>query len=287
MMNIIRFDGGLGNQMFQYAFGLSLAKLNNFEMSLYIDDVKIHNGFELSSVFNINDKYLSKNDLKDFLGLDFFFYDKGFRRRAKIFFLLSKIQYEDNKSTIDFVNLVKSYLYFGNWQNLSYFSNNDDLIKKIFKFKNITPKNEQLADEISSRNSVAIHVRRGDFTSKGVRRVINLMDESYYNKAINLICAKDNNLHFYVFSDDINWTKNNLNFNNNPTTFISHNRNRFSYQDMYLMTFAKHNIIPNSTFSWWGSWLKNRNSGAVICPINWYVDGRCMKNLLPTKWYLI
>jgi hypothetical protein len=114
-----------------------------------------------------------------------------------------------------------------------------------------------------------LHIRRGDYISdKKANSVHGTCDLSYYKKATELICAKFNDAHFFVFSDDISWAKENLNINN--TTYIDHKT--IPHEDIHLMSLCKHNITANSSFSWWGAWLNQYSKKTVIAPKQWFIN---------------
>jgi hypothetical protein len=141
--------------------------------------------------------------------------------------------------------------------------------------------------KIENNNSVSIHVRRGDFfkNKKRIQRYGNICTNSYYKKAINIIKHKINDPIFLVFSDDIDWAK--QNFTGSNFIFVDWNKGKSSYRDMHLMSLCKHNIIANSTFSWWGSWLNNNENKVVISPSKMNNKHKDFSQLFPEKWVRI
>ena len=120
-------------------------------------------------------------------------------------------------------------------------------------------------------NSVSIHVRRGDYLNGYYFETLGkICDIDYYKRAIALINKEVNDPYFYIFSDDPGYVAENLKIEN--ATYVDFNRGRDSWQDMYLMSQCKHNIIANSTFSWWGAWLNTNLNKIVIAPNRWFAN---------------
>ena len=134
---------------------------------------------------------------------------------------------------------------------------------------------------MQSTNSVCLHIRRGDFLSIEYMNILaNIATVKYYERAIEFVQSKLINTFFFVFSDDIAWCKENMQLS--QVTYIDWNIGKDSYIDMYLMTFAKANIIANSTFSYWGAYL-NRNNPIVIYPKKW-INADYYPNIFPVNW---
>ena len=140
-----------------------------------------------------------------------------------------------------------------------------------------------LKKEIKKNNSISVHVRRGDYV-----KLNHSCSVSYYNNAIKFMESKNENQNFIVFSDDIEWCKKNL-IIKNKCTFIDERFKLKDYHELILMKFCKHNIISNSTFSWWGAFLNYNKDGnqKVIYPEKWF--GNKLKHLntndlFPERW---
>ncbi|WP_316826672.1 alpha-1,2-fucosyltransferase [Pedobacter miscanthi] len=265
-MKIVKLLGGLGNQMFQYAFYRSL---QNKGINVYADlsdfeDYPLHNGYELERVFNIHVKTPGK-----FL-LELFKPNQSkwiFRKLKRILNLKNTYRVEENELRFDasFLNNNNNY-YAGYWQNEEYFQTIANQIKHDFKFPEIEEiKNQTVMQQINQAEGVALHVRRGDYLKDPL--LGNICDLNYYEQAILTINSKIKNAQFFVFSDDMGWCQQNLKLEN--VTYIDWNKGNSSYIDMQLMSNCKHNIIANSSFSWWGAWLNNNTSKMVIAPKKW------------------
>lgn len=280
-MIIVRFIGGLGNQMFQYSFYKYLEALNVIVKADITDfeDYNLHR-FELETVFKLDwDKASTKEISKvkdDSLNIPS-------RIRRKIF--------GQNKSHIyqsDFsLNVLggKEDLYLdGFWQTDKFMCSDLRKIQRNFVFKlPPTKKNAVIIDEMRKSNSVSIHVRRGDYLK--LKDVYAECTKDYYQKAISLLQSNNQDCDFYVFSNDISWCKEHLDCKDSKFTFIEHNTGVQSYEDIRLMTECKHNIIANSSFSWWGAILNESEDKKIICPKNWYTEAKRANDIfIPFDW---
>jgi hypothetical protein len=140
-----------------------------------------------------------------------------------------------------------------------------------------------LRNKILSTNSVSIHIRCGDYLSpKYISIYGGICTIEYYKRAISYILQTVDNPVFFIFSDDIEWTKDNITINN--AIFVSNNKGINSFLDMYLMSICKHNIIANSSFSWWGAYLNKNKNKKVIMPNRWFNSKLPDPNVFDSKW---
>jgi hypothetical protein len=234
-----RLMGGLGNMMFQIATAHSVAIRDNKEMICDIRDMQIPHKPYTIYTNNILRNVKFSNDLINLNHMG----EGGFHYTP-----IPKI--DGN------VKLV------GHFQSEKYFTNYKTEILKLFEIDDTT-KNYLLEKYgvIINQDTCSIHIRRGDYLGLPTHHPTQSID--YYKNAIQIVGEKK---HFLVFSDDIEWCKENFNFLNNKT-FISDNKD---YEDLYLMSLCKNNIIANSTFSWWGAWLNNNENKKVIIPSKWF-----------------
>ena len=136
---------------------------------------------------------------------------------------------------------------------------------------------------MKEHQSVSLHIRRGDYLAKISLQVLGLMPMEYYTKGIDYISSKKANTVYYIFSDDINWVKENLKIDN--ARFVSGNIAKTHIEDLYLMSQCKHHIIANSSFSWWGAWLNDDQDKIVIAPKQWFNKGpQDTQDLIPGTW---
>ena len=269
-MIIVRVTGGLGNQMFQYAMYKSLekkGKLVKLDSKSFYETKKEHNGYELERIFDIKPNKPTKEDLEKF---DENNISTLFKIKRKLFgdkkFVYDTKEYVFNK---DLYKLKNSYLN-GYWQSIKYFEGIENDIKKDFRFKNqLDNKNLEILNEIENSNSISIHIRRGDYMSPENYNMYGcIATPTYYKKAIKVIEEKVENPTFFVFSNDMDWVKKNIQINSR-VFYIDINSGNGSYKDMQLMSNCKHNIIANSSFSWWGAWLNENKNKIVIAPKKW------------------
>lgn len=269
-MIIVRVTGGLGNQMFQYAMYKSLekkGKLVKLDSKSFYETKKEHNGYELERIFDIKPNKPTKEDLEKF---DENNISTLFKIKRKLFgdkkFVYDTKEYVFNK---DVYKLKNSYLN-GYWQSIKYFEGIENDIKKDFRFKNqLDNKNLEILNEIENSNSISIHIRRGDYMSPENYNMYGcIASPTYYKKAIKVIEEKVENPTFFVFSNDMDWVKKNIQINSR-VFYIDINSGNGSYKDMQLMSNCKHNIIANSSFSWWGAWLNENKNKIVIAPKKW------------------
>ena len=275
-MKIINFKGGLGNQMFQYAFLLAHTQYHPtdeylMDISSYIDN-KSHNGFELCRRFNIDTNIAEPDDLipvkrhikKNFL----------YRIQLKTIGPQYQVFLEKDFSKF-YPNVLRTdkFYYDGYWQCHKYFDSISDEIKKTFTFEEkLDDMSSALREDMRSNPySVSVHVRRGDYLKSPLYE--GICDMQYYLDAINWISSRlsSHEMAFYVFSNDIDWCKQNLakTFGNNKFIYVTHNTGDNSYRDMQLMSSCHHNIIANSSFSWWAAYLNDTPNNLIIAPQKW------------------
>tara|TARA_B100001989_G_C24520923_1_gene455809 strand:+ start:724 stop:1587 length:864 start_codon:yes stop_codon:yes gene_type:complete len=269
-MITINVYGGLGNQMFQYASGKSVSLKKNTELSLdksLFKNYKLHNflldKFNIKYVDSDNSKLrnvLIKNNYTRYILSQI---NKFKICRFNILFEREEFLYNKNIDSMKF-----NYM-FGYWQSVDYFK---DIRKELlidFSLKDkLDTNNKRLLADILKSNSVSIHVRRGDYLkTKDARNGHGLCSLEYYNDSIKYINERVPDANFYVFSDDIEWVKNSF-VSKSPMIFVNNNFKN-PEKDLILIKNCKHNIIANSTFSWWGAWLNENENKIVIMPNKW------------------
>ena len=153
----------------------------------------------------------------------------------------------------------------GYWQSEKYFESIEDIIRNVFTFPEASEQNKAIAREMAASTSVSIHVRRGDYLRYFPN---NVLDEAYYGPAMAYFTERFKDVHFFIFSNDISWCREHLSAER--ISFVDWNTGKDSPYDMWLMTQCKHNIIANSSFSWWGAWLNNNPEKIVIAPGRWF-----------------
>lgn len=269
-MKIVNLLGGLGNQMFEYAMYLALhIEHPEEEMKVCTRSFKgysLHNGLEIQKIFGVN---LSEASLWELIKLAYPFWNyHSWRVMCHCFPSRSSMIRDGYDLQFDYNRVLRkgSVFYDGYWQNEKYFIQVREMILKAFTFPAFSDvKNLELANVISSCNSVSVHVRRGDYLK---HPEVCVCTPLYYKNAIAKINELQNPEMYCVFSDDIDWCKSELAelFNGRHLVFVDWNNANNNYRDMQLMSLCKHNIIANSSFSWWGAWLNNNAGKTVIAP---------------------
>jgi hypothetical protein len=277
-MIIIKLLGGLGNQMFQYAFAKHVAIKNKEPLYIDLSVIERRNNiidytfrdFGLN-VFNAEYRILQHTTLA-----------KGVRKIYNYFFPIQNIL-EQKYSATEVLNLHGNIYLHGFWQNENYFKDIAHILRKDFTFKTQPGElNQKMINQINAANSISVHIRRGDYVTSSIASQVHyLCPKEYYEKAVSYYIEKMNSPHFYIFSDDIHWVKENLSFGSSYT-FVDYNKGKYSFEDMRLMSLCKHNIIANSSFSWWGAWLNNNPDKIIIAPRQWLKEAET--EIVPREW---
>ena len=287
---VIRLMGGLGNQMFQYASLRMYAKKYNIDA--YIDLRGITN--KTHNVYGLNHCNISK----DVIVVDKYPSIKAFF--SHLLYGLSWVIFKDNSFYKDIQPIINSYGIYcaplgyvefskpqkevnymvGYYSSREYVDNYDYSIKEELQITDkLTGKNKRIFDDMIKNNSVCIHIRKGDY----VGSMFDVCTDKYYLNAYKEMKKKVKNAKFYIFSDNIEWVKNNLEFDDD-VTFVDWKNNQ--YEDLKLMSSCKHFIMSNSTFSYWAQYLSNNKNKNVIAPSKWYRDGR-KTDLYEDNWILM
>lgn len=272
-MKVVNIIGGIGNQMFQYAFALALKqKYPNEEVKLdtsHFNGYSLHNGFEIERNFGLQLPIAEGKELRKIT-----YYSPNYKVSRIIRKLLGyrKTEYKEPRLFTFWENALErtgDCYYEGSWQNEKYFKECSDVIRKAFTFKqSLGVKNEELLNAINAKESVSIHVRRGDYLSDPTYQ--GICDLPYYKNAIHYIKEHIKSPHFYIFSNDAKWCEEFLAPLCEDYTIIDWNGGVKSWADMQLMSLCKHNIIAHSSFSWWAAWLNNHDYKIVVSPKGWF-----------------
>ena len=268
--------GGMGNQMFQYAFGRYLSVKHNttlkLDLSILLDRTPrkdfVFRDYDLG-IFDIEENFASEKEISAI---------RDWSPSPLLKKILKKIRgIRKNYIREPFPNFSGAVYHSpdnvfldGYWQTEKYFQDIEDIIKKEFVVKeHLSEQALMLANQIRKNNSVCVNVRRGDFILNSYH---NVCDLRYYRKAEAIISSKIQDPYFYIFSDDIEWCRENLGFYS-PATYVSHEFAGKKFQDyLRLMSYCKHFIIPNSSFAWWAAYLSPSQNNIVIAPQKWVAD---------------
>lgn len=290
-MIVVQLSGGLGNQMFQYSLGRCLARKMNCALKLDLSNYEEYRDrqYELFR-YNIRASVASTIDLQlcKRYGLvgrlavpmaEKLAWSIGFR----------VVRETSTRFDNSVLSLRGNIYLIGYWQCERYFVEIADTIRdELTPKEGVDNHNATMEHRIQSSNSISIHVRRGDYVSGSyARAILGSLPMEYYHSAIKFIASRVENPHFYVFSDDANWTRQNLRLDY-PATFVSHDGPGQDVWDMHLMRACRHNIIANSSFSWWAAWLNRNPEKTVIAPRQWFRDAnRDSMDVIPTDWIKI
>lgn len=296
-MVIVTLGGGLGNQLFQYSLARQLAFKNKTSLKLYINNISKEPGrtYKLQH-YNIQEKFASDAEVEKLIGS---FYEKTFY--AKTVNKLNTYLPKHNRSYFieeeyycyepTIFQIKKNVLLEGFWQHYKYFENFptqilDEITLKQTEGSATSGYVNQIDNDI---NSVSIHIRRGDYISdENNLNFFGVLPLGYYIQAVNYMIERISNLHFYIFSDDLNWAKDNLKINA-PVYFVDIDNGTKDYLEMDAMSHCRHNIIANSSFSWWAAYLNRNTEKIVVAPEKWVADPTINKriNLQLPSWIKI
>jgi hypothetical protein len=277
-MILVEIRGGLGNQMFLYAVGRRIAL--EHQMPLLLDltwfDSQELRSYRLSH-FNIQAEVATLSLVDQFRSRRLDHRMVRFLRRLTT----DRYRYEMIREDLNLryhcdpsILNAKGNLYLrGYFQHPDYFAPiTDQLYKEMTIVTSPTPQNREMLNQIHDVNSVSLHIRRGDFVSdEATNRTHGILPMHYYTSAISKIAERVQNPHFFIFSDDMNWVEQNLKLNYSMTR-VRQNSADTDFEDLRLMMSCKHQIIANSSFSWWGAWLNTHNEKIVIAP-SWWLAG--------------
>ncbi|MFC2055314.1 alpha-1,2-fucosyltransferase [Chloroflexota bacterium] len=290
-MIIVRLKGGLGNQLFQYACGRALAHRQCTSLKLdttWFAHPKFHYSLDR---FNISATVASD--------LDIAITTRGpnnLRGRIDTMLQMLKPYYKRryvHERTWDFdPNILRvskeAYLH-GYWGSPKYFSNIADILRnELTLVEAMDSINCEYAQRIQNCNSVSVHIRRGDYLEVKYLKMLGVLSIEYYQRAIRFLAARIDKPHFFIFSDDIDWCRDNIRLDY-EYEFVSHNGTNADHMDLVLISLCQHHIIANSTFSWWGAWLSNRSKmKIVIAPQKYGVDPRLnCPGFNPEDWIML
>lgn len=288
---VVHVAGGLANKMFHCALAIVLQN-EGHKVSIDTESQKIefeHDKLSLWGIFpRLNLSQMPPNKYK--YGGDMSLFGKIMRRLP----LITGERYYINHAhlyTENFISQIKHDGYIiGYFQNEQYFKKYDNKIREAFSFAPILDeRNIQLVNELLGANSVAIHVRKGDGYAtwdefKGT------CPNDYYKKAVTYLKGKYQNLKFYVFTDSVIWVKENFSWLEYTLVDWNPSVGWGNHFDMQLMSLCKHNIIANSTYSWWGAWLNSNPQKEVIAPMEWFNLNSRVKHqseIVPVDWIKI
>lgn len=280
-MIVIRVWGGVGNQLFQYAFGEYLHLKTRQDVCYDVLSFGRSDKLRKLELSVLNPNIPTAEDIK---------FSRHTRYKNRFYRLLFRLNPHnkfilEQDFNLDMMQFKNNHLYYlqGYWQSRIY---PDKLLKVDENY--FTPKQDfpielrdMKSDIINTQNTVSLHVRRGDYFLPKNIGILGVCDASYYHRAIDLLRNKCNDIKIFVFSDDLEWVQNNLSLPTNTVLVPNYEVNPYWY--IHLMSQCKHNIISNSSFSWWGAFLNGNANKTVISPQKWTL---CSKETIALQEWL-
>jgi hypothetical protein len=288
-MIIVYLKGGLGNQMFQYALARRLAEGHNTQLKMDVSAYDYDGPLEYYlGRFNIRENFASPHEVAGLTGV------KQTPLGRRLYGLLHRHPKRPrsfvrwNRSVFN-PRILKtpddSYVE-GYFCSERYFAAIENIIRREFSFRNPPAgRNAELAAKITSCDSVGVHVRRGDYVTDAKTNLTHgTCGEGYYRRCVEYIRQNTAGPRFFVFSDEPKWCRENLGFPE-PATFVDCNGPENPCEDLRLMSLCRHNIIANSTFSWWAAWLNANEGKIILAPGKWFAaKAHNIDDILPAGW---
>ncbi len=280
-MVIVQLMGGLGNQLFQYAAGKLLADYHKVELRYIFSEFYPYAKRELMIThFNISGMSIGREEAKGYLPK---------RKIARRINKLLGLNYEGRKYSErvefrfdrEFFNVPNKTYLWGFWQSFKYLEKIEDILRKEISIRAPSKQFISASEKLSGlHNPIAFHIRRGDYLN--IKSGFNILPNSYYLDSAQLLKNEIGSFTAIVFSDDQNWVKQNISFLDQLVFASDFGLN--DYEELILMSKCKHQVIANSSYSWWGAWLNSNPDKVVIAPMNWHRLHDSQSELLLPEW---
>ncbi|NTU98575.1 alpha-1,2-fucosyltransferase [Candidatus Falkowbacteria bacterium] len=293
-MIIVNIAGGLGNQLFNYAFGRSLSEYYGVPFKLDnsgygYDALRRYSLSHFNIRENIADaeevRVLKKTDPGRFLS-KFNYLSEVIKPKKRRSYIREK-SFAFDQRVFD-LPMDRDRYFKGRWQSEKYFASIDAIIRSEFSLKQEERSDgfSEMLSLIKNSQSVSLHVRRGDYASDWSTRLVHgICTVQYYKEAVKFLRDQISDPYFFIFTDDAEWAESNLSFIGKRRFMVSGKKLK-DYEELSLMSECRDHIISNSTFSWWGAWLCANEGKIVVAPKKWF--GRVFintKDLLPETWH--
>lgn len=282
-MNIVKIQGGLGNQLFQYTFGLFLEQNQNteskYDIGITVNDKNFTNRELDIEKLGITLDAASPKAVEQFKKMPKKLWRLE-RKLAHLFPYFNSKYIVKNDPQYPFI-LKKNAYYDSYFQRWEYVKAVLDILKSKIDFpKEILESNEEILNKINAENLTAIHIRRDDYINVPVNaKIFEVCDMDYYQKAISYIKTNTETQGFLIFTQDKAWAKEHFNA---PEFEIFNGKS--AIEDFTIMSKCQHQIIANSTFSWWTAVFNQNDKKKIVYPTRWYKDGRSLKDLINPEW---
>lgn len=276
-MIVIKISDGFGNQLFMYACGYAVAKRLSVKLALDITYLSTNNlrDYELDKLNIVYEKLYTVDKIQYPLNI-------AIRKilhlilRLKLNFFKERIAYKFDKKILNTSH--NSYL-FGYWQTEKYFKEyREDILKMFTPRYELSQTCSSFIQKVKSCNSVAVHVRRGDYVKLGI-----CLDLSYYKNAFSVLNEKFKNLTYFVFSDNVDFAKQMFKDIDGIFEYVENSLSNSTLDDFFIMKECKHIIMANSSYSWWAAWLNDNPDKIVIYP----KDDKISTDFYPQEWIMI
>lgn len=276
-MIIALIRAGLGNQLFEYSLGRCLAHRLKTELKLIFpksEQSRAISRFKLNN-FNITGEVITLEE-----------FDRIFEQNENFKIVDEPANGPQSNFAPGIFDLQGDILIRGFWQCEKYFAEIEEIIRREITLKNPLGKNSAAWQEkiLAAECAVSLHVRRGDYMKPLTRNFAGIMPLDYYRESLARLKDSCKNLTAFVFSDDLAWAKENLKLDV-PLEFVEGCEQDF--EEIFLMSLCRHNVISNSTFSWWGAWLNQNPDKKVFAPEPWSLNPWGNIDILPERWIKI
>jgi len=276
-MIITKISDGFGNQLFMYACGYAASRRLSTKLALdltYLSTNSLRN-YELDKLNISYDKIFSVDNIQYPLNIAV----------RKILHLIIRCQYKIFREKTAYkydkriTNIAQNSYLFGYWQTEKYFKEyREDILKMFTPRYNLSQEINSFIDKVRSCNSVAVHVRRGDYVKLGI-----CLDSSYYKNAFTVLNEKFKDLTYFVFSDNVEYAKQMFKDMDGTFEYVENLSSNSTLDDFFVMKECKHIIMANSSYSWWAAWLNNNPQKVAIYPN----DKQFMSDFYPKEWIMI
>jgi len=291
MKVIVKIQGGLGNQLFQFACGKSLAIKHGAILILNTSWFDTHEHGVTSRAFLLERLCLIRNCQT---ARDPIIKPARWQRLLQNFWpstpywLIEEEHFHYDPRVWKVPRFTSQDLFLqGYWQSFRYFEKSIGLLRKEILPQNALSQHYQHYANILQAHgcSVMIHVRRGDYVNLAhVASWHGALGLAYYQKACAIMTEKISACHFFIFSDDLTWVKEQFDFLENCTFIENEASSESVIAELMLMRMCRHHIIANSSLSWWAAWLSQHPEQQVICPKQWIQGHHSFDDLLPSQW---
>lgn len=287
-MKIVKLKGGLGNQMFQYAFAKLLERETGDTVKIDLSAYTELNGDMVRmpriQKFKISLPVATPQDIKQICRIKHNGGSQSNRYRMGLVLeqvLNKRYLFERNHSGCSREKMREKSFFDGYWQDWREVDSVINELKKEFvPVSEISQVSKKKLEKIDACNSVFVGIRRGDYLTVRPEHY-GTFDQDYYNRAMQRIAEKVENPIFFIFSNDISWVQENMDFSSWNTVYITETVDDF--EDFILMSKCRHAIIPNSTYHWWGARLNEYEGKVIVAPQKWFADDAPI-SILPDRW---